>query len=414
MSLPNPAALAVPGLALALVLGSCTPRDDETMAVVTDDDTTPEITPDDDDDSAPAGHSPTISLDVTAGPLPLAVTMTAAGSAAVAGIATFAWDLGDGTVASGEEVTHTYLASGEFTVSMTLTDLDGATSTATAVVTVEAPTCPAMGEPQVTGTVASERLDEVSGVVGSRKNTGVLWVHNDSGDGPHLYALTAEGTHLGVYTLLDVPNGDWEDLAIGLDRGSGDYLLYVGDVGDNGRNRAEVQVHIVSEPDVSAEQEAVEAEVESITIQLVYPDEAAHDSETLLVDPASGDVILVTKEGDSPARAFRKAAPHVDGERVQLELLAELAPGDVLAPGVTTGGDISPLGDRIVVRGYGPTARLWMRDRAVGLAETLLAEPCAIVLPVDGQAESAGFAADGSGLFTIPEGSAATIQFTPF
>lgn len=405
--------LVLPALSLVLSCGACTPTEQEQLAVVDDDDAEP-VTSADDDDSAPIGPSAAISLDVTAGPIPLTVTLTAAGSVAPAGIGSYAWDLGDGTEASGEEIAHTYLASGLITVSLTLTDAAGTASTATASITVEAAGCPAMGEPQVTGTVASEHLDEVSGVVESRKNPGVLWVHNDSGDGPNLYALTPDGTHLGIYTLLDVPSGDWEDLAIGLDRGSGGYLLYAGDVGDNGHNRAEVQVHIVPEPDVSPQQEPVEVSLEGITVQLVYPENAAYDSETLLVDPASGDVILVTKDGGGPAQAFRKPAPHVDGERVELELLAELPVGKVLASGVTTGGEFSPLGDRIVVRGYGPTARLWPRDRAVGLAETLLAEPCEIILPVEVQAESVGFAADGTGLYTIPEGATATIQFTPF
>ena len=413
MSLRNPVLVLVFALPMTLAFGACAPRDAEDMAVVDDDDTTAEPTPGD-DDSATAGATAVITMDTAAGPIPLVVTMTAAGSEASAGVASFAWDLGDGTQASGEEVVHTYLSSGESTVSLTLTDANGTTSTATATVSVEAATCPVLGESLVTGVVASERVDEASGVVESRKNPGVLWVHNDSGDGPHLYALTVEGTHLGVYTLADIPSGDWEDLALGLDRGSGEYLLYVGDVGDNGHSRAEVQVHLVPEPEVSVDQEAVEVDVEGVTVQIVYPDEAAYDSETLLVDPATGDIILVTKEGGGPAHAYRKAAPHVSGERVELELLAELASGEVLAPGVTTGGDISPMGDRIVVRGYGPGARLWLRDRAVGMAETLLSEPCEIVLPVSGQAESVGFAADGSGLYTIPEGSEATIQFTPF
>ncbi|MEK9751464.1 MAG: hypothetical protein VW236_07935 [Flavobacteriaceae bacterium] len=33
------------------------------------------------------------------------------------------------------------------------------------------------------------RLKEISGLVVSRKNPGVFWVHNDSGDAPVLYAL---------------------------------------------------------------------------------------------------------------------------------------------------------------------------------------------------------------------------------
>ncbi|HNT88181.1 MAG TPA: WD40 repeat domain-containing protein, partial [Candidatus Hydrogenedentes bacterium] len=42
-------------------------------------------------------------------------------------------------------------------------------------------------------------LTEISGLLDSRQNPGVFWVHNDSGDAPRLYALSHTGEHLGVY-----------------------------------------------------------------------------------------------------------------------------------------------------------------------------------------------------------------------
>ena len=39
------------------------------------------------------------------------------------------------------------------------------------------------------GTVAFAEINEASGMVASRKNPNVFWVHNDSGDGPYVYAL---------------------------------------------------------------------------------------------------------------------------------------------------------------------------------------------------------------------------------
>ena len=52
----------------------------------------------------------------------------------------YEWDFGDGTTTSGESATHTYDSAGEYTVSVTVTDDDGATDEATQTVSVsEAP-----------------------------------------------------------------------------------------------------------------------------------------------------------------------------------------------------------------------------------------------------------------------------------
>ena len=44
-------------------------------------------------------------------------------------IKTYTWDFGDGTTATGREVTHSYDQAGDFAVSLTVTDRHGATST---------------------------------------------------------------------------------------------------------------------------------------------------------------------------------------------------------------------------------------------------------------------------------------------
>src|SRR3989449_7418934 len=55
-------------------------------------------------------------------------------------------------------------------------------------------------------TFQSPRLVESSGVAVSHAYPGVLWTHNDSGDGPYLYATDLRGTDRGA---LLVPGADW-------------------------------------------------------------------------------------------------------------------------------------------------------------------------------------------------------------
>jgi len=280
--------------------------------------------------------------------------------------------------------------------------------------TIEPLVCPEGGKPQTLGTVEHGEIDETSGIAESRDQPGVLWVHNDSGDGPVLYALTTDGVHLGEYTVADVPSWDWEDLALGRDPKSGKSMLYAADIGDNNQVRSEVYVIRVAEPDVSPEQKPVEEELEGTVMTLTYPGGEAFNAEILLADPLTDDLFIVTKDGGGYTRVFRKPPPHVADQEAEVELVAELdfwqAP---LAGGSTTGGDISPLGQWVVIRTYGTTAYVWLWDRALSLAEALAADPCTVELPGEQQGEAICFAADSRGLYTISEGVSQPVHHVP-
>lgn len=82
---------------------------------------------------APAANAapPTVTATATpvAGPAPLQVTLTATGDAV-----SYHWDLGDGAVADGAVVQHTY-AAGRFTATVTGTSATGETAQATVAIT---------------------------------------------------------------------------------------------------------------------------------------------------------------------------------------------------------------------------------------------------------------------------------------
>src|SRR5262245_57245123 len=58
-------------------------------------------------------------------------------------------------------------------------------------------------------------LAESSGLVVSRAQPGVYWSHNDSGDGPNLYAIDATGQLLATFNVADAEARDWEDMSSG-------------------------------------------------------------------------------------------------------------------------------------------------------------------------------------------------------
>lgn len=83
------------------------------------------------------GEAPAVTFDVDGEPGVNVSTTLAATVSGEDAVESVEWDFGDGTTATGREVTHTYRESGEYTVEVTVTDAQGDTANATQTVTVE-------------------------------------------------------------------------------------------------------------------------------------------------------------------------------------------------------------------------------------------------------------------------------------
>jgi hypothetical protein len=233
-------------------------------------------------------------------------------------------------------------------------------------------------------------------MVASRSQPGVLWVHNDSGDDPRFFAIDGAGATLGTFNVKGGKATDWEDMAIGPggDPNDGTTWLYLGDIGDNAEKRDSIAIYRVPEP-VAADAKGGEVDVDGVeAITLTYPD-GAHNAETLLVDPDDGELVIVTKGDDT--RVFHLPGPIAAGTYE----LAEFKPTN-LPLTVTTGGDVSPLGDFVIVRTY-IDAKLWIRAPGTGLAEAFAGEPCSVPLSLELQGETLAIADDGGGYYTLSE-----------
>jgi hypothetical protein len=274
--------------------------------------------------------------------------------------------------------------------------------------------CPRYAPAARTGFVAHSAVTEASGVVNSRRNADALWVHNDSGGQAQVFAITRAGGALATYTLEGARAVDWEDIAIGPGPQQGEPYLYIADIGDNGRSRSSVTIYRVLEPTPPSAASVI-APTSSLTgvesLVFRYPD-GAHNAETLLVDPLSGDIFIVEKASDGDSQIFRAAAPHVPGSTRVMDSVGRLRFGaGALAGSVTTtGGDISPNGRSIAIRTY-DRAFLWRRAPGQSVASALTGEPCAIPLATEGQGEALGFASDERGYFTLSEGRFVPISY---
>src|SRR5687768_1645695 len=104
------------------------------------------------------------------------------------------------------------------------------------------------GRPTRIGFLEDRAINESSGIVSSRTSPGMYWTHNDSGDGPFIYAFDDRGQSKGVWRVTGATAYDWEDIAAGPGPSSGINYLYIGDIGDNGEKRSQIIIYRVPEP----------------------------------------------------------------------------------------------------------------------------------------------------------------------
>lgn len=159
---------------------------------------------------------------------------------------------------------------------------------------------------------------------------GLFATVNDSGDSGRVFVVDGSGRTVGT-TSWAAEVTDVESLAP-----AGPGVLWVGDMGDNPRSRDSITV-------LRVPYGRGDRTVEPTAYELVYPDRA-HDAETLLASPTTGQLFVVSKDifgGMVYAAPRRLSAEHPNR-------LREVAHGFTFA----TDGSFFPDGRHYVVRGY--------------------------------------------------------------
>lgn len=259
----------------------------------------------------------------------------------------------------------------------------------------------AYGEPRRLAHLADRAITESSGLAASRRHAGVFWTHNDSGDGPFVYALSRQGEDLGTCRLNDVYATDWEDMA-SVTRGGTSYLL-LADIGDNLEDRQQCQIHIIREPDVGTKEEPVRTTVEVLhRIAFSYED-GPRDCEAVAVAPADGTILLVDKlVGNVYTLPWPKAAKEAkETAEAKDELQTARLIGEVPIRGVTA-MDLSPDGRRIVLLTYGDAFE-YVRRPSESWAEAVKREPRRIRMPSRRKGEAIAYGPAGRDLYLTSE-----------
>ncbi len=257
--------------------------------------------------------------------------------------------------------------------------------------------------PRVIGVVPAE-LPELSGLVASRRVAGRFWSHNDSGAGPRLVALTADGTVEGMVDVTGVGALDWEDIAA-----TADGRLVVADTGDNLAIRPSVSLHLVPEPLEAS------GRVAGVPVRVRLEDGPA-DIEAVAVDPLDATVWLVGKALDADGRAVLWRTDPLPGPDVAdppalTARVVARVPATRRSRTGPTAADISPDGSYFAFKNArGETFVFARPEPPATWAEALAGPtPCGVGTA---PGEALAFSFDGDALVAAPEGVGAAIVTT--
>lgn len=267
--------------------------------------------------------------------------------------------------------------------------------------------------PVVSGHLPKKLLEEASGMAPSLRQTGALWLNNDSGDTATLYLISNQGKELGRVLIKGCEAYDWEDCAsFSL---QGDKWLMAADSGDNDRIRENPVLRFIREP-AASELSAGKTTLAELawSIHFSYPD-GPHDCESVGVDAKNGLVYLVSKR-TIPHRLYSlQLAPGKDSSQ-KAKFIGELAwliPDEGLNAAIPTptgrfshqptGLSFSQDGKMAALLTYG---RVWLfeKEPMESWSESLLKEGSALEKNGLAQAEAVCVSADGKAIYVAGEG----------
>ena len=263
--------------------------------------------------------------------------------------------------------------------------------------------------PATVGKISNPDVIEASGITVSKCQPNVLWTHNDSGDDAFIYAIDPAGANLGTWHVRNAQNIDWEDIAEFKDA-SGKCFIYIGETGNNNLGRTVQTIYRVAEPAVSPDsantrkKNALETEsAESVSFS--YAD-APHNAETLIVQPVTGVIYVLTKNRSDPSGVY-KIAPSFGSSVVQkVSYIAQIKVPSI-PEGLLTGGDASFDGRRVVLCDYMDGYELTLPAGDNNFDDIWKQTPVRIDLGPRDTGEAVAYSPDGNTIYATTEGKKA-------
>jgi hypothetical protein len=186
-------------------------------------------------------------------------------------------------------------------------------------------------------TMDSPEINESSGIVKSRQYPDIFWTHNDSDDSARIFAIRGNGKLVGIVEVVGAKHVDWEDIAMGE---SGE--IYICDIGDNRKNRDDLAIYLIPEPDPKTDKKISVTRKISFHYQIPRSNNPAHfNAEACFF--VFGNLYILTKE-------------HFHTELYRIDLSKEEAIAERVSTlaisGRVTGADVTPDGKTLAVLTY--------------------------------------------------------------
>lgn len=199
--------------------------------------------------------------------------------------------------------------------------------------------------PRQTGTFRHPDLSESSGVTASRRQPGILWTLNDSGNEAVVFATDTVGRDHGAFAVAGAENEDWEAIALG-PCGTSD-CLYIADTGDNTESRRTARLYRVPEPSLSSRAPSTQP---AEALDLEYPG-GPRDVEAAFVGK-DGTAYLISKGRGKRVEAYRVPPGAWSGRKFVVEPAGPLPIEAGTLGALVTDAAVSPSGNLVAVRTY--------------------------------------------------------------
>lgn len=225
------------------------------------------------------------------------------------------------------------------------------------------------------GTMKKKTMKEISGLAASRQTPGYLWAHGDenTGDNRKIIAIQPNGT-LAMTVNLTTPNtdrDDWEDIATGIYDNKN--YVFIGAIGDNDLAfNDQYYIFYFEEPAISSGTRNVTVD----TIRFGYPDNKAHNTETLMYDNVE-QMFYIADKVDGVCHLYKLPFSTTYGTGVQ-RLTEVCALGNGSKFKLANGGDITPDGHWMAIKNE-EYILLWERQGAESLSATALRNPVQVM-----------------------------------
>ena len=221
------------------------------------------------------------------------------------------------------------------------------------------------------GTASASVMAEVSGLAASRTTPSYLWAHGDENTGSNkkIVAIEPSGSLAMTLTLSGDPGrDDWEDIATGVYEGQN--YVFIGAFGDNNLAYNDAYyIYYFAEPAITSGTQNVSVNY----IRFGYPDNTAHNTETLMYDNIEQVFYIADKVKDGVCHLYSLPFRTDYGTGVQ-RLTEVCALGNGEKFNFVTGGDITPDGKWMAIKSK-KHILLWERQGTESLSATAQRRP---------------------------------------